>query len=187
MSSKAWTLLTARALPMEPAIGGLPTLTPALISTCLQGLDRGPFLAAMVKELHDPTQILPLEQQLFDQLEVVARSHWKLRGEDREKLWPLAGTAVFEFVIERPKVCSRCQNRGYLIHSGNGVQCEACEGRTGKVWSKRDRAEYVGVPWSSWRFVWEARYELAHSIVCGWHGEADAHLRRALREIQEAA
>lgn len=194
--SKAWALLTARGVQFGGTIGGTPYLTPADVARMLKGLDRGPFLAGMVKESGDVSCLGDLERHLWIETMRLAEGYDD-RGRPYRKPWPLshgqsycrrlAGLAVFEFVMPRPEVCSECHGRGWVKFEGQGIECRACRNTGGSKLHPRMRAELAGIPFTSWKDGWSARYEEVHATVQSWHSIALSHLRRALHASSEPA
>jgi len=183
--SKAWAMLTARGAGMGGVHGGIPSLTAADVARMLRGLDRGPFLAGMVRESGDISCLGPLERWLW------VKTMWR-----SEQLgWPnahgqaycrrLAGLAVLEFVMPRPEVCPECHGRGWITHESQGIECRACANTGGQKIEPRMRAQLAGIPPTSWTEGWAARYEDVHATVQSWHSDAKTHLRRALEGVYE--
>ncbi|HEY0684744.1 MAG TPA: hypothetical protein VGD45_20575 [Steroidobacter sp.] len=136
--SKAWALLTARGVQIGGVGGGgIPNLLPSDIARMLDGLERGPFLAGMVRESGDAQSIGPLERWLYVETLLLADPR-DAQGRPIKRLrWPdnhgqaycrrLAGLAVFEFVAPRPLICPDCKGQGWKRAHGNGTACPTCK------------------------------------------------------------
>lgn len=191
--SKAFAMLNARGVQLGGTSGGGAEFTPADIARMLKGLERGPYLAAMLKECSEIRCIAPLEQLLWREAFRLAlglnrdgrrvRRPWPT-SHSSAYLWRFTGTAVFEFLMPRSDLCGKCNNRGWIKHDGQGIACKACDGFGGNKLSLRMRSDLAGVPFSRWQ-EWSPRYEEVLTVVNSWYSMAMVHMLNAMNAMRE--
>lgn len=136
--SRAWALLTARGVQFGGVGGGgIPGLVPSDIARMLDGLERGPFLAGMVRESGDVGSIAALERWVYVETLKLADPRDARGRPIPGARWPdshgqaycgrLGTLAVFEFVAPRPKICPDCGGQGWKRAHGNGMACPSCK------------------------------------------------------------
>lgn len=186
--SKAWAMLNARGAAFGGVGGGgIPSLTASDIARMLTGLERGPFLAGMVKECGDIRSVAELERWLWiEAMNIACRERWPFcRGQAYCRR--MAGLAVYEFIVPVPSVCESCSGDGFIVVDGNGMECTECRNRGGRKMSANLRSELAGIPYTSWRQGWGTRYEAVYLTVQGWHSAAMSHMRRAFENLPSVA
>lgn len=67
---------------------------------------------------------------------------------DRAKILSVVWGVVIE--LGRPTHCPRCNGRGAFLHGELLMACTACQGRGRQSHSERARAEFCGLPWSTY-------------------------------------
>lgn len=176
--------LIARLTPVTSdfervGVSSVPGLDAMDAARALAGLDRGPYLLAMVVLAQDASSLKPLELQLWGEMcGVATRKNWIVPVGD-ELLRRMSCLAVGEVVS--PKVCGRCSGRGTIYPRGAAARtCDACGGGgRGKV-TGRDRARSLGICKSSWSRTWGLRYGEFVGRLSGWERAIHAHVRLRL-------
>lgn len=67
---------------------------------------------------------------------------------DRAKILAVIWGVVIE--LGKPTHCPRCNGRGTFLHDALLMTCIACDGRGRQPHSERARAEFCGLPWSTY-------------------------------------
>jgi hypothetical protein len=209
----AWLMLTTRVKTLAAASGGVPKMTQAEAARFLQGLKRGPFLMGMAVNCGATEVLGELESYMWRYVRDLAEG---LRENENGELvqmpnfnaWPLchgqqycrriAILAIYECLIPRPIRCARCLGRGYIVLHGQEMPCDdvivagrvekrGCNNSGGQKLSARQRADLIGIPWTSWRDGWNWRYEMVLAEASGWYGDSMRHMADALESMQDAA
>lgn len=186
-NSKAWTMLTARAIQYDQSGGrGHSTLTPSDVAGMLAGLDRAPYLCGLFVEAGYWDVLYELERQLWRAiLDLACEQLWNL-PKGPAQCRPLGHLALLE--LAGPSTpCRPCGESGLVTdrHTGTQKQCTQCLGRGKVPLVSATRADLIGVNRSNWDRVWEDRYKHVFGIPLNWLYEANRHLRTQLRKEEK--
>lgn len=188
-NSKAWAMLTARALQYDQVGGrGHATLTTSDVAGMLAGLERAPYLCGLFVEAGYWDCLVPLERHLWRAIvDLATDRRWNLpKGPGPCR--PLGHLALFELVGPSTP-CHICKGEGSTAdeHTTTRTACERCNGRGKLPLTPFSRADLIGINPPDWSKRWEARYQDVFQIPLTWLDEANRHLRRQLRKAREVA
>lgn len=188
-NSKAWMMLTARAIQYDQAGGREHSaLTSAHVAGMLSGLATAPYLCGLLVEAGYWDCLLRLERELWHAIiELASKREWNLPN-GPGPCRPLGHLALFELVGPSTP-CPKCKGEGSKAdeYTTTRVSCERCSGRGKLPLTPYSRADLIGIHSSNWSKVWASRYQDALLIPLGWLQEANSHLRRQLRKSAEVA
>lgn len=188
-NSKAWAMLTARALQYDQAGGrGHTSLSQADVAAMLGGLARAPYLCGLFVEAGYWDVLFQLEENLWRAvIDLSVERKWNLpKGPGPCR--PLGHLALFELVGPSTP-CYVCKGEGSVQEERTSTrqQCERCLGRGKLALTPFSRADLIGIDASNWSKTWEARYQDALQIPIGWLDTANRHLGRRLRKEASVA
>lgn len=181
-TSRAWAMLTARALQYDGSRGGHGGLRQSDIAAMLGGLDRRYFLAGLFLEAGDWTSLIPLERKLFHEVVDLAWiKGWDLRTDGLKHCRSLGHLALYE-AAGPATICPKCDGEGATIPPGEvmPVQCKRCDGKRKLPLTPKSRAELISISDGNWYKVWCMRYEHVVTALDYWLAEANRHLKRQL-------
>lgn len=200
--TQAWALLTARSPSMDRISAGHAALKPSDIAGMLGGLYREAFWIGMVYACADSRALADLERNLWVRvMDMADRGSWEFTH-GQMSCRRLAGLALYETVDDR--TCPVCNGKGTTTFSldeipglvfspyyerlneyEGRIRCMGCQS-SGKVkLSGRKRADLAGIGKDAWSRVWCKRYEPVYALAVGWLGDANRHLAKRLRELEE--
>lgn len=163
-------LLSAKVQTYEPFISttGIK-LTAQDISFALAKVSKESAALMEAKYLN----WLPSTIKIIDHLyEWVLKKHWKApeNSDPTDFFRDFAQAVIFEQTS--PHTCQTCYGRAKAMIGSKVTECTNCRGTGRKNPSDNSRANKLRVSWSSYRWTWKNRYNLAISYVDSLENDA---------------
>lgn len=181
---KMLMMLTARSSGCESMQAGFGRLTPQDIMGALQGMERGPFLAAMVLIIGDKDSFGDLRKYLWLRIHSMAKSQgWQAhRTSDKGRIDVQISNLVLIELAFGGRKCPTCGGIGHVVKEFQPVLCDTCGGRRAIRFLEKNKAEFCGMTRENWSRHWSRRYITCFNMAEGWRSTAERHIKRNLSD-----
>lgn len=180
MTPETLARLTAQSPSLIMGMGGKPALTKAELAGVICKIDPDAQAWALYRYVGDEGVMHRLQYQAWVQsAKVFAEYRWRGHEKKHGPLTRKLGLmALYETLHRKP--CTGCGGSRYEPAGG---WCEACDGsgyRRDPV-NDRQRAQAIGMAYTTWVSTWRARYILVRRQIGHWASEQDSRVWEGLR------
>lgn len=163
--------VTARAAPLEVLPSAFQRITPEDVVHALGMIKHdGASLLIRIKWAGQSEFVQDLDIKFWISVVNLANSeHWpypeKLKG--KEFYRNMGRLALAENI--NPNICLECGGSSIQITpAGKLEECSPCRGTGRSQHSDRSRARLLGMPWETYRHLWNERYRKIQGMVDLW-------------------
>ena len=165
--------LTARGAKMDRVSAG--SIRPENLAYLLTGLKRGPLYLAEWKDLGVEASRVRLWAELHN---VLKRLPSIKRWYNLQLLDKLINIALDE--VGSTALCKTCNGRKQFTKENKVIVCPSCMGLGFRGRTDKDRAEFAGIPWTTWRRSWRDKYADVYRVVLIFDQSITRNIKRRM-------